>query len=200
MDAATWVALIALVGAALSALYSYQVNRKLRRYDAILEADRTLRDRRFGAYTDLWNLTGRLRFRPTAYPAAADLQYLSRALIDWYYDTGGLLVTDQSRDAILALRRQLDHEVARIRVGDRLDPGAYPGRYRLLFEAGSQVRTNLTADVVSRVEARIAEEDERRPGPWRDVSGRLSELAELLDLGLISEDDYRREKARTMGE
>ena len=162
MDAAIWGALIAGVVALLSLVVGFANTRNLDRFKqeraAVLEGDRELRNRRIETYQRLWCLFDGFPLDRDPRPNRDEIDRLSLELRRWYYRTGGLLMTDASREAFFRLQahlRALRKEMKADRVLKRK-------HYLALFDMASALRTNLTADVFSRDEALITQDDERR--------------------------------------
>jgi hypothetical protein len=192
VDAAIWVVLLSGIFAVVVAGLTYSYDRRLKALEqereAILEADRDLRDRRLAAYESLWCLFNGIPLRRDACPTRHELDTLRKALVDWYYGPGGMLVTDMSRDALFRLRDHLRTLTSTMEKKERLEPD----RYDDLFRVASALRTNLTADVSSRSEAELSKKDDRRikadANAARAIS--LDRLDILLDQGSLTDREW----------
>jgi hypothetical protein len=127
------------------------------RKDLEAQYDIDLRTRRVEAYSDLWKA-----LEPLAYHfAARDLdatgaKQLGAALRRWYYATGGLVLSADSRPAYFNLQSAL--------AGASADEVGDPER-EILKALASRLRTSTTNDVATRVRARLGPTLAQRVGP-----------------------------------
>jgi hypothetical protein len=108
-----------------------------------------LRDRRLEAYPPVWRETSTLSRYPAADVTWTELKELHLAFRRWYFTTGGLFLSERSRDrygevqellgAYLYTHRQDDP-------GGRVDPADYED----LAETCSAFRTAMTEDLATR--------------------------------------------------
>ena len=102
------ILLAAIIGALAGVVGTYLGAILKVRKDLEFEYDKSLREKRIVAYQALWKLTGAFpRYaieKPTTY---GDLRKLTASLRDWYFETGGVFLTDASRDAYFALQKAL---------------------------------------------------------------------------------------------
>jgi hypothetical protein len=150
------VALIGLLGVALTAaLTAIATAAKVRR-DLESEYDIALRNERTAAYRELWR-----KLEPLAkYFRRETLTYrgveeLGSELRKWYFETGGIYLTSRSRDAYFDLLDELRDRVAfrRGSRGAKLDFEEFE-RLRTL---GSDLRTVLVQDVRTRRQSALEE-------------------------------------------
>lgn len=136
----------AFVGAATGAIATAYKSRK----DLELQYDIKLREERIEAYKQLWTELERLAYYA---PAETELTHgavreLAGALRKWYFETGGLLMSEATREAYFDLQRALRSVGnAHVRAGHPLeDPTA-----KAVKQLGSRLRTTTTDDVATRV-------------------------------------------------
>ncbi|HSU15018.1 hypothetical protein [Longimicrobium sp.] len=114
--------------------------------------DTDLRQRRIPEYTELWSLTQLLPRWPRADNVTGqDLRSLSESLRDWYFSGGGMFLSAESFKAYGDLQDRLvefldDHS-------DLVKPISGPD-YDRIRQYCSTLRSELTADIVSRVQRR----------------------------------------------
>jgi hypothetical protein len=140
-----------LIGLVVSAVGTYLgIHWKIRK-DLEAKYDESLRSLRLDAYRELWSLTKPLAaFARLGNPLREELETLSLALKDWYFDKGGLYLSEETRDACIALQRTLSAVSASDRWADpnleRLDDATFDR----LREIASRLRTRMTYDVGTR--------------------------------------------------
>ena len=105
------------------------------------EHEREVLTLRLNAYQSLMGLLKPLSLDGRAAPTAEEANLIASQLTDWYADIGGLFLSKESRDLLLALRASL---LGRPRDDERLK-NEYPPR-----RDASKLRTQLTKDVLSR--------------------------------------------------
>lgn len=114
--------------------------------------DTDLRQRRIPEYTKLWSLTKLLPKWPRANDVTSqDLHKLSKALRDWYFSGGGMLLSAESFDAYSELQDRLAEFLSG--QADPAQPISDPDYDRIRGYC-SAVRAQLAADIVSRVQRR----------------------------------------------
>lgn len=131
----------AIVSAALASAGTYVAARR----DLQLKFDESLRDLRIDAYKELWNDLGKLakygRPEPLSNAAA---QGLRNTLRGWYFETGGLVLSNQARSDYFTLLDALELVIA---AGDNV---VSPEDDEYLRVLGSRLRTAMTRDVGTR--------------------------------------------------
>ena len=105
------------------------------------EHERGLLSLRLNAYQSLMGLLKPLSLDGREAPNPEEARLLALRLTDWYADEGGLLLSKESRDLLLALRASL---LGQPRDDERLKEEFPPRR------DASKLRTQLTKDVLSR--------------------------------------------------
>src|SRR5689334_16479348 len=95
--------LVAAFTAIIAAIATFITTRWELRRQFDFEYDRQLRERRLGAYSKLWRQLEPLSIYdrdPITVEAACDM---SAALTRWYYRNGGLVLSEQARQAYFPL-------------------------------------------------------------------------------------------------
>jgi hypothetical protein len=130
---------------------SYVTLRERIRKELQAKYDASLRELRLDVYKRLWsNLKPLALFGRAGYPNQAQLESLAEALKTWYFDEGGLYMSENTRDAYFRLQRALRALNASSRWQSAgisvLDADSFE-HLRLI---GSRLRTLLTLDVGTR--------------------------------------------------
>lgn len=120
--------------------------------DLEADYDRDLRAARIAGYRELWKLLEPLaRYAPPAPLTTAVAVALANDLRHWYFQTGGLFLSDDSRDAYFVLQEALGLTIAPPADGRLVDAGALPPELAApLLKAGSALRTATAHDVGTR--------------------------------------------------
>lgn len=108
-----------------------------------------LRERRLEAYPPIWRKTSTLSRYPAAEVTCADLKALHLAFRSWYFTTGGLFLSERSRDRYGELQELLGAYLYLHREDDptrRVDTDDYEG----IAETCSVFRTAMTEDLATR--------------------------------------------------
>lgn len=136
MDSADF--LKAVLGAVLGAIGGYLLLYMKVREELEAEYDKDLRAKRREVYAALWKLLQPLaKYSPPEPLTLESLQRLSAALRKWYFEVGGLYMSNGTRDAYFALQDELTCA----------NPSGEKAR-----ELGSLLRTATTRDVGARNE------------------------------------------------
>jgi hypothetical protein len=140
---------VALISALLGIIGSYFAARQKFRDDLQAKYDESLRNDRLAAYKELWALTKTLPLYARTEPVTGNtLWEMAIALRNWYFDKGGIFLTDNSRDAYFDLQKKIKSVVE--------DPQADLTReldgptFKAVRELSSNLRTNLSSDLRSR--------------------------------------------------
>jgi hypothetical protein len=133
---------------------------------ARVKIDEGLRAKREASYRELWQLT---RLLPE-WPRADDVTHgklgeLSRAMRDWYFDGGGLYLSQPARDAYGEVQRALQPLL------HKPDGVIAPAEYDALQELCSRLRRELTTDLLSRERNALSLADNL---PWAASNQRAS--------------------------
>ena len=142
MDVAIVTAIIGLVTGAVATAYK---SRK----DLEVQYDIKLREERIAAYKELWKQLARLAYysppQTVTYGVAREL---ATALRTWYFDVGGLLMSEGTREPYFDLQRALKT----IGDSDGANQDALKEDTRdALKQLASRLRTSTTDDVATRV-------------------------------------------------
>jgi hypothetical protein len=115
-----------------------------------VEYDIELRKHRIEAYQALWKILEPLAYYSpplgVTYAVARDL---SQALRSWYFEVGGLFLSERSREAYFDLQKGLGGVIKEPIDADHLPLGAR--RFERLRALASKLRTASTQDVATRV-------------------------------------------------
>jgi hypothetical protein len=118
---------------------------KIRR-DLAAQYDADLRRDRIGVYKELWkSLQPLARYAPERSLTCADAHALAGQLRSWYFEQGGLYLSEASREAYFGLQDALKD----------IHPSDKPlskEEVAMLRERGSTLRTHLTKDVGTRAQ------------------------------------------------
>jgi hypothetical protein len=149
VSAALAVALVGLAGTILTAIVTARATAAKVRSDLEAEYDIALRGERLAAYRELWKMLQPLakyfRAEPLTYRR---LEQLGIALRGWYFDTGGLFLTDRSRDQYFRLLEGLRDELS-LRRGEP-EAELELRVFAELRERGSALRASLVEEVRTR--------------------------------------------------
>jgi len=149
VSAALAVALVGLGGTILTAVVTALATSAKVRSDLEAEYDIALRSERLAAYRELWTtlepLAKYFQAEPLTYRRVEQLGVALRA---WYFHTGGLFLTERSRDRYFDLLDGLRDELA-LRRGEP-EQELEVDRFSELRERGSALRTALVEEVRTR--------------------------------------------------
>ena len=143
---------VGILGTLITARQKYyadlQANQQKFRDDLQARYDQTLHDHRIKAYQALWQRLEVLALYARPEPVtSACLKQLAAELRQWYFHTGGLFLTDNSRDAYFALQIAIKAEIEKQQPQDKEleDPA-----FETIRTKGSALRTSLSSDLNSR--------------------------------------------------
>jgi len=124
--------------------------------------DENLRSRRLDQYPALWSATAVVSRWPRAVVSRGALEDLHRRLRSWYYEQGGLFLSEQAR----ARYGDVQELIAALLAADDGDAGDVlaPSGYTDLMDTASALRTALTQDLDTR--RRKSVWDNRRRSRW----------------------------------
>ena len=141
--------IIGLAGALFGAVTTYMVAVLKLRRGLEYKYDTDLRDKRIPQYLALWKLLEDLaKYARPKQLTFDDLYKLTASLRQWYFEQGGLFLSEKSRDRYFALQDAIE-KVLDIKG----QPGAAmvdDGTYECLRKSCSDLRTALTRDVGTR--------------------------------------------------
>lgn len=142
--------------------------------DLQAEADNDLRKERLQAYEDLWKLLPVLARYDRPKPLnAATLQELTAAMRDWYFDKGGLFLTEESRPAYFKLKDAIAEALESLK--DQPEKELDDAQVSSLAESASDLRTRLATELGTRKStfANVAQAD---PSNVQEVAASQLEL------------------------
>jgi hypothetical protein len=131
---------------------TYFATRVRIRHELTAQYDADLRKQRIEAYRVLWSaLKPFARYgRSKPVPEKSDLQDVTEAMRDWYFDTGGIYLSSNAREAYFRVQRTL----TRLLESDRWQRDGRDAfdeeAFLHLLDIMSRLRTRLTLDVGTR--------------------------------------------------
>jgi hypothetical protein len=140
-SAAEWALAVATAVAGLGAGVAATVAARIERRAGLGGA---LQARRLAAYQELFSVLKPFALDGRPIPTAADRRRVAEELTDWYYHTGGAVVSAHIRDAVL------DFRAALIGTLDRNELQASLKKADPFRDAASSLRTVLTEEVFAR--------------------------------------------------
>ncbi|MEU9785554.1 hypothetical protein AB0H92_32120 [Streptomyces phaeochromogenes] len=134
-----------LMGSLVGGVLAWLTTRWTLRQELEHGYDKELRTERLTAYRKLWQLTGALpRYPWPANPTRSDLRNLIERCHSWYFEVGGLLFSQKTKDAYFEMMNSLDRAAGR-QVSD--DTRVVDEVFEDLFIAGERLRLHLAADI-----------------------------------------------------
>ena len=148
-----------IVGFALGAIVTYLGLHWKIRQGLVAQYDKDLRAERLRVYLVLWALTEPLAtYSPPGIVSKQTLSSMSRDLRHWYFATGGLFLSERSRDAYFDFQKAI---LAAEGVPDKPSSTEIDKPIQaILRTAASKLRTALTADIGSRMKPAIENESD----------------------------------------
>jgi len=138
-----------IASAIITAVVTYLVAVVKIRRELEATYDRDLRDRRLVVYKELWSHLEPLAKYASPHPfSRAAAKDLTQALRSWYFETGGLFLSERSRDAYFAVQDAL-----KVVCEDTDLNESHPitgKRFETIRKKGSTLRTHMTLDVGTR--------------------------------------------------
>ncbi len=120
------------------------------------EYDKDLRASRLRVYSTLWSKLELLAKYSRPQPVNAEsLDLLSAKLRQWYFEDGGIYMSQTTRDAYFSLQDELQHVLPSDKGTDRRLSAE---DFERLRRAGSALRTAMTVDVGTRRAPLLGEE------------------------------------------
>jgi hypothetical protein len=160
VDTALAIVIPALIGLVTGAVATAYKSRK----DLEVQYDIKLREERIAAYKELWKELARLAYYAPEKPLTRGVaRELSEALRAWYFETGGLLMSVETREPYFDLQRAL-------KAVTESDAELSTPTADALKQLGSRLRTATTDDVATRVEPLLRHRLRLRPRPPASVT------------------------------
>ncbi|WP_299131965.1 hypothetical protein [uncultured Amaricoccus sp.] len=121
-----------------------ELNRSMLELTQAIDID--LRGRRVVVYEELWKLTSLLPLYPRPNPVTLQtLLTFSESLRNWYFDKGGMYLSERARDAYFGVQEEIQRHV--VEADERpLSSDAY----EMIRKKCSTLRTELADDLISR--------------------------------------------------
>ena len=148
------VPMITLVAGGLVGMMATYVSAKQKfREDLQAKYDETLHNTRIDTYQKLWSqLQVLAKYARPEVVTPKRLNQLAGELRKWYFETGGLFLTDSSRFAYEAVQKAIVAELEKNEAADKeLDGPAL----ETIWKIGSNLRTALSNDLRSRRQPRV---------------------------------------------
>jgi hypothetical protein len=126
------------------------------RKDLEAEYDKDLRSKRIDVYKALWNpLQILARYDRPKPLTPRTLEELSVAMRKWYFEVGGLYLSEDTRKCYFNLKQRLQD--VRDRATSAPDEEVNPSDQQVLLQAASLLRAQLTFDVGTRKTSPLAD-------------------------------------------
>ncbi len=123
------------------------------RKDLEAEYDKTLRAKRMESYEKLWAATQPLALYGREQPLTRELlNQMAITLRKWYFEGGGLYLTQASKDNYFALQK-------RIATAKNEEDPIGEATFNSLQQLGSALRTGLANDIGSKLATRLSPEE-----------------------------------------
>ena len=144
-------ALAGLIGIIAGAFTTYFTTRSRIRTELSADYDKSLRDARIDAYRGLWKelqpLAKYSRPGPVSYRTVQQLSSVARR---WYFETGGLYLSERAREAYFALMDGYRDVLENLELQATPDRELSTPEFESLRDAGSRLRATMAADVRTR--------------------------------------------------
>ncbi len=142
------IAASGVVVAVLTAIFGLLTNRQKFREDLQAKYDANIHQQRTAVYLPLWKQLELLaRFAPPEPVTTRRLNDLSTTLREWFFNTGGLFLSDDSRHAYLELQMSIVRFVSKHGISDQeLDERLL----ETIQEKTTVLRAHLSKDIGSR--------------------------------------------------
>ena len=133
----------AVLGAAVGGATTWLATRWQLRKELQYGYDKDLRNERVSVYRELWKLSEQLpRYHAAENPTGAGLKDAIEQFHRWFFDTGGLFLSDQARSAYFGVMDEL------WRIADRRGATEIDAQeVKTLFHLGEELRAQLAFDV-----------------------------------------------------
>src|SRR3954468_17857938 len=143
----------AVLLAGLTFVLGIATNWATTRRTLALQYDTELRRERLAGYSDLWSRLEVLNKygRPSSRLSRVDTERLVADLKRWYFQVGGIYLSEPTRNDYFALQDALQHALATARVCDDAElEAAEDAAFEFIRVRSSRLRTSLTRDVGTR--------------------------------------------------
>src|SRR4051794_3392604 len=165
----------AVLLAGLTFVLGIATNWATTRRTLALQYDTELRRERLEVYADLWSRLEVLNKygRASSRLSRTDAETLVDDLKRWYFQVGGLFLSEPTREDYFALQDALQHALATSRRDSAGLAAADDAAFEFVRVRSSRLRTSLTRDVGTRKTLKLRGEPNRPPlpsqlGRWHD--------------------------------
>jgi hypothetical protein len=143
--------LTGLISGAITAVVTYFATLAKARLDLSIEYDKELRQERLKAYKDLWKRLESLAPYSPKKPLTYQLvKSTSEDLRDWYFEFGGIYLSQECRESYFALKESLQRVIDNPGLMKEKTRTLEPELAGTLRKQGSIQRTALSDDIGSR--------------------------------------------------
>jgi hypothetical protein len=143
--------LTGLISGAITAVVTYYATLSKARLDLTIEYDKELRQNRLVAYQALWKrlkpLARYSRERPVTYQIVKDT---SEGMRDWYFDTGGIFLSRESREPYFAMKKAMQEIIDHPDLQKDTDKPLDAKWIKPSHERGTALREVLSNDIGTR--------------------------------------------------
>ena len=143
--------LTGLISGAITAVVTYFATFSKARLELTIEYDKELRRSRLEAYKELWNkLKPLARYSPEKPLTYQIVKETSESLRHWYFDTGGIFLSRESREPYFALKQAMQDIIDHSELQKDKDKPLDAEWRKPLFDRGRVLREGLSNDVGTR--------------------------------------------------
>ena len=140
-----------LVAGVISSVLTYFGIRSKIRLDLTAEYDKELRTSRLEVYKTLWTLLKPLarfsRESPLTYQLVKET---SEKMRNWYFDTGGIYLSRQSRDPYFKMKEAMQGIIDDASLVQRVDEPLSGAYIKAVLSSGTKLRKSLADDIGTR--------------------------------------------------
>jgi hypothetical protein len=143
--------LTGLISGAIAAVVTYFATLAKTRLDLTAEYDKELRQLRLAAYVELWKkLKPLARYSPEKPLTYHIVKETSESMRDWYFDTGGIYLSRESRTPYFALKKAMQDIIDDPKLQEDADALLDAQFVKPLHDEGTELREVLSNDIGSR--------------------------------------------------
>jgi hypothetical protein len=143
--------LTGLVSGSFTAIVTYFATRSKIRLDLTAEYDKELRDKRREVYEKLWKLLKPLaRFSREKQITYQIIKETSEKIRDWYYDTGGIYLSKESREPYFAFKKSMQKIIDNKDLKEKPETAIGEVTLEKMLHQGTELRSSLSDDIGTR--------------------------------------------------
>ena len=143
--------LAGLISGAITAVVTYFATLSKARLDLTIEYDKELRENRLAAYKELWpKLKPLARYSPENPITYNVVKDTSEKMRDWYFDTGGIFLSRESRKPYFDLKQAMQDIIDHPDLQKETDKELDTQWLKPLFDQGTALREALSNDIGTR--------------------------------------------------